>query len=280
MFLRLAGNISNRLAHDIRRDSFNRLQELEFAFFDTRPVGWLISRLTSDCDRLARTIAWGALDLIWGFSFVLMIAISLLVLNWRLALIVLAVVPPLALVSRFFQKRLLFSARDIRKHNSQITARYNESIQGVRTTKTLVREAENLSEFKILSDQMYSAAVLNARQNAIYFPIIVSLGSLAAGLALWRGGWMASHDMMTVGTLVAFVNFAPFSNVSIHPLPTIQPVRPMDTRPKSRPSNFGTCRSPTATAPKCSAISISRWPPVKPSLWSARPAGARARSFR
>jgi ATP-binding cassette subfamily B protein len=208
LFIFLAGNISNRLAHDIRRDSFDRLQELEFSFFDTRPVGWLISRLTSDCDRLARTIAWGALDLVWGFSFVLMIAISLLVLNWRLALIVLAVVPPLALVSRFFQKRLLFSARDIRKHNSQITARYNESIQGVRTTKTLVREAENLSEFKGLSDQMYSAAVLNARQNAVYFPIIVSLGSLAGGLALWRGGWMASNDMMTVGTLVAFVNFA------------------------------------------------------------------------
>ncbi len=208
MFIYLAGNISNRLAHDIRRDSFDRLQELEFAFFDTRPVGWLISRLTSDCDRLARTIAWGFLDIVWGFSFVVMIAISLLVLNWRLGLIVLAVMPPLAIVSRFFQKRLLFSNRDIRKFNSQITARYNESIQGVRTTKTLVREAANLNEFKVLSDHMFEAAVLNARQNALYVPIIVSLGILAVGLALWRGGWMASHELMTVGTLVAFVNFA------------------------------------------------------------------------
>jgi len=208
LFIYLAGNISNRLAHDIRRDSFDRLQELEFAFFDTRPVGWLISRLTSDCDRLARTIAWGFLDIVWGLSSVFMIAISLLILNWRLALIVLAIVPPVALVSRFFQKRLLLSARDIRQSNSQITARYNESIQGVRTTKTLVREAENLNEFKLLSDNMYTAAVLNARQNAVYFPIIVTLGSLAGGLVLWRGGWMASNEMMTVGTLVAFVNFA------------------------------------------------------------------------
>lgn len=208
LFIYLAGNISNRLAHDIRRDSFDRLQELEFAFFDTRPVGWLISRLTSDCDRLARTIAWGFLDIVWGLSFVLMIAVSLLILNWRLALIVLAIIPPLALVSRFFQKILLLSARDIRKNNSQITARYNESIQGVRTTKTLVREAENLNEFKVLSDGMFTAAVLNARQNAVYFPIIVTLGSLVGGLVLWRGGWMASNDMMTVGTLVAFVNFA------------------------------------------------------------------------
>ncbi|MBT5903199.1 MAG: ABC transporter ATP-binding protein [Opitutaceae bacterium] len=207
-FIFLAGNISNRLAHDIRRDSFDRLQELEFSFFDTRPVGWLISRLTSDCDRLARTIGWGFLDIVWGFSFVVMIAISLLVLNWQLGLIVLAIVPPLAIVSRYFQKKLLFSARDIRKYNSQITARYNESIQGVRTTKTLVREAENLAEFENLSASMFSAAVLNARQNAVYFPIVVTLGSLAAGVALWRGGGMAVNDSISLGTLVAFINFA------------------------------------------------------------------------
>jgi ATP-binding cassette subfamily B protein len=208
LFIYLAGNISNRLAHDIRRESFDRLQQLEFAFFDTRPVGWLITRLTSDCDRLARTIAWGFLDIVWGLSFVLMIAVSLLVLNWRLGLIVIGVVPPLALISRFFQRKMLFSAREVRKFNSQITASYNESIQGVRTTKTLVREAENLGEFKALSTGMFNAAVLNARQNALYYPLVITLGTLAAGLALWRGGWLASHDVITLGTLVAFVNFA------------------------------------------------------------------------
>ena len=68
LFINLAGNISNRLAHDIRRDSFDRLHALEFSFFDTRPVGWLITRLTSDCDRLARTIGWGFLDIVWGLG--------------------------------------------------------------------------------------------------------------------------------------------------------------------------------------------------------------------
>jgi ATP-binding cassette subfamily B protein len=208
LFIWLAGNISNRLAHDIRRDGFDRLQELEFAFFDTRPVGWLITRLTSDCDRLARTIGWGFLDIVWGLSLVLMIALSLLVLNWKLGLIILAIVPPLAIVSRYFQKKLLFSARDIRKYNSQITAAYNESIQGVRTTKTLVREAENLGEFKSLSTHMFNAAVLNARQNAVYYPLVITLGSLASGIALWRGGWLTLHDEISLGTLVAFVNFA------------------------------------------------------------------------
>lgn len=207
-FINLAGNISNRLAHDIRRDSFDRLQELEFAFFDTRPVGWLISRLTSDCDRLARIIAWGFLDLIWGLTSILVIAVSLLVLNWRLGLIVIAIVPPLAVISRYFQKKMLLSAREIRKYNSQITARYNESIQGVRTTKTLVRESANLFEFERLSKSMFSASVLNARQNSFYHPLVVTLGSLTAGVVLWRGGWLASQDVITLGTLVAFITLA------------------------------------------------------------------------
>ena len=188
VFIDLAGNISNRMAHDIRRDAFDRLQQLEFAYFDTRPVGWLITRLTSDCDRLARIIAWGFLNIVWGVSYVFMIAVSLLIMNRGLGLIVVGIVPPLAVVSKYFQRKMLLSSREIRKFNSQITASYNESIQGVRTTKTLVRERENLGEFRQMSSRMFEASVLNARQNALYYPVVMTLGSLAAGLALWRGG--------------------------------------------------------------------------------------------
>lgn len=215
IFIEMAGNLSNRMAHDIRRDCFDRLQELEFSYFDTRPVGWLITRLTSDCDRLARIIAWGFLDIVWGVCFVILIAATLLYLHWKLGLIVIAIVPPLAVVSKFFQKKMLLSAREIRKYNSQITAGYNESIQGVRTTKTLVRERENLGEFRELSSQMFDASVLNARQNALYYPIVTTLGSLAAGLALWRGGYLTLGGGMSLGTLVAFVNFA---GMFFHPI--------------------------------------------------------------
>jgi ATP-binding cassette subfamily B protein len=208
VFIELAGNISNHMSHDIRRLCFDRLQDLEFAFYDHRPVGWLITRLTSDCDRLARIIAWGSLDLVWGTCFVIMIAVSLLLMNWRLALIVLAVLPPLAVVSKFFQRMMLLSHREIRKFNSQITAAYHESIQGVRTTKTLVREADNLGEFQQRSAQMFAASVKNARQSAVYFPVVMTLGSLAAGLALWGGGHLSIVGGMTLGILVAFINFA------------------------------------------------------------------------
>lgn len=208
VFIELAGKLSHHLAHDIRRDGFDRLQELEFGFYDTRPVGWLITRLTSDCDRLSRIIAWGSLDLVWGACYVLMIAASLLIMHWKLGLIVLSVLPPLAIVSKIFQRKMLLSAREVRKYNSQITARYNESIQGVRTTKTLVREPENLAEFQQLTTNMFEAAVRNARQSALYYPVVIAIGSLAAGLALWHGGWLSLNGALSLGTLVAFIQFA------------------------------------------------------------------------
>jgi len=207
-FIVMAGSLSNHMSHDIRKACFARLQELEFGFFDVRPVGWLISRLTSDCDRLSRVIAWGTVDLLWSSTLVVMISVALLCLNFKLGLLVLTVLPPLAVLSAYFQRKLILSARDIRKYNSQITASYNEGITGVRTTKTLVRERENLGEFETLSGRMFAASVKNAVQSAVYIPLVLTLGSIAAGLALWRGGEGYLAGFLTLGTLVAFISYA------------------------------------------------------------------------
>ena len=110
-FIILAGGLSHHMSHDIRRDTFQRIQDLEFAYFDHRPTGWLISRLTSDCDKLSRIIAWSFLDLVWAGSLILAIAIILLFLDLKLGLLVLGVVPPLMVISAWFQKRLLLSSR-------------------------------------------------------------------------------------------------------------------------------------------------------------------------
>jgi len=208
VFINSAGGLSNNMSHDIRAECFKRIQELEFAYFDHRPTGWLISRLTSDCDKLARIIAWGSLDLVWAFCLVIMIAIILIVLQPVLGLLVLSVVPPLIWISAIFQKKLLLSSRDTRKFNSMITASFAEALQGLRTTKTLVREQENLREFQGLSSQMYGVSIQNALQSAVYIPIVLTLGSLAAGIALWRGGAGVIDGTLTLGTLVAFIFYA------------------------------------------------------------------------
>jgi len=208
VFINSAGGLSNNMSHDIREECFKRIQELEFAYFDHRPTGWLISRLTSDCDKLARIIAWGSLDLVWAVCLVIMISIILVVLHPALGLLVLSVVPPLIFVSAVFQKKLLLSSRDTRKFNSMITASFAEALQGLRTSKTLVREEENLREFQGLSSQMYGVSIQNALQSAVYIPIVLTLGSVAAGIALWRGGSGVVDGSLSLGTLVAFIFYA------------------------------------------------------------------------
>jgi len=208
IFIRSAGSLANHMSHDIRRDCFQRLQELEFSYFDHRPTGWMISRLTSDCDKLSRIIAWGTLDLVWAVCLVVMIAVILIALNPVLGFLVLSVVPPLIVISAIFQKKLLLSSRDTRKFNSMITASFSEALQGLRTSKALVREEENLGEFQGLSSQMYEVSMRNALQSAVYIPMVLTLGSVAAGVALWRGGADVMSAEMTLGTLVAFIFYA------------------------------------------------------------------------
>ncbi|MGJ8725198.1 MAG: ABC transporter ATP-binding protein [Roseibacillus sp.] len=207
-FIVSAGGLANHMSHDIRKECFKRIQELEFAYFDHRPTGWLISRLTSDCDKLSRIIGWGSLDLVWAFLLVSMISIILLVLSPVLGLLVLSVLPPLIFVSAYFQKKLLLSSRDTRKYNSLITASFAEALQGLKTSKALVREKANLGEFEGLSSRMYRSSMQNALQSAIYIPIVLTIGSVAAGIALWRGGVGVQSDTLSLGTLVAFIFYA------------------------------------------------------------------------
>ncbi len=206
MFIILGARISQNIGHNIRRDVFARLQELPFAYYDRRPVGWLMARSTSDCQQLGRLLAWGLLDLSWGLFMMIALASMMLTLNWKLSLVVFAVVPVLAVVSTKFQKLLLHSSRQVRKFNSQITGAYNEGIVAVRTTKTLVREDSNLQEFQQLTTGMYEQSMRNALQSAMYLPLVQTLGSIGAGLALWFGGVSAMSDVLSLGTLVLFVN--------------------------------------------------------------------------
>jgi len=208
LFVILGGRIATGISHDMRRASFEKLQELSFSYYDRRPVGWLMSRVTSDSDRLSRLLGWGVIDMTWAISFLAVISVIMAVASWRLTLAVFVVLPVLGWITRYFQKRLLATSRSARKINSLITASYNESLMGVRTTKTLVREAQNLAEFRDLSGQLYGAAFRNAILGALFWPLIMLMGSAGAGMALWVGGGMVIRQEMDIGTLIMFIALA------------------------------------------------------------------------
>ncbi len=207
-FVQIAGKVRTHVSHDIRAAGFDNLQRLSFSYYDHRPVGWLMARMTSDCERLSNILAWGFLDLIWGSTMMLGIALAMLVMNPKLALVVLCVIPLLAWVSAKFQRRILKSARVVRATNSRITASYNEAIMGVLTSKSFVREDSNQKDFGALTGRMQSASVLNLTQAAIYLPLVITLASLVMGMTLAIGGFDVLNGLVTAGTLVAFMAYA------------------------------------------------------------------------
>ncbi len=206
-FLYLGGKVEVGVCYTIRSRAFRKLQELPFSYYDRMPVGYLMSRMTTDTQRLADTIGWSLLDLCWGSVMIVAAMIAMFFKNWQLTLVVLLVVPPLAVLSWWFQQRILHSYRAVRKTNSKITGAFNEGIMGAKTTKTLVREEMNMEEFTVLTHDMKKSSVRAATLSAVYLPVVVSLGSIATAYALWRGGNLVLIGGMTLGTLQVFVNY-------------------------------------------------------------------------
>ena len=207
LLIAIAGKVDMGICYDIRKHGFKKLQELSFSDYDKTAVGWLMARMTSDTSRLADTIAWGMVDFVWGITMMIGIACVMFVINWKLALLSLAVMPIIALLSLYFQQKILNAYRRVRKTNSKITGAFNEGITGAKTTKTLVREEKNLEEFKVLTSEMYSSSVQAAIFSSIYLPLVLALGSIGTALALWYGGNGVLLQALSYGTLVLFVQY-------------------------------------------------------------------------
>jgi ATP-binding cassette subfamily B protein len=203
----VAGKLEVSICYDIRKTGFKHLQELSFSYFDKTPIGWIMARMTSDISRLSDTLAWGLVDMIWGASMMVFISFYMFYLNYKIALVALIVIPPLAVISMYFQKKILAAYRIVRKTNSKITGSFNEGIMGAKTTKTLVTEERNLMEFEDLTGVMYRSSVRAAILSSIFMPIVLTLGSVGTALALWYGGNGVIKTTVSYGTLVAFIAY-------------------------------------------------------------------------
>jgi ATP-binding cassette subfamily B protein len=189
---------------------FNHLQNLSFSYFDQTPIGWIMSRVTSDSERVAELVTWGMLDVTWGFMNIVTSAIFMLTINWKLALLVFVSVPVLVVVAAWFKKRILVEYREVRRINSKITGAYNENISGVRVSKALGREPENLREFQTLTGDMYSAGYKAAWLSALFFPSVQFISALAIGAIIWYGGVQIDQGLLTVGGIQAFTTYVTF----------------------------------------------------------------------
>ena len=183
-----AGRLEGHLSADLRLYAFEKLQTMSFSYFDKMSVGYLLSRLTSDISRTVETISWNCIDVGFGLMSILASLIGMFAVNPKLALIIIAIVPPLALVSVFFQKRILKHHRETRRLNSMMTSGFNEGITGAVTTKTLVREELNLQEFTDTTGKLQAANFRAASVSALYLPIASLIISFATAGVLYAGG--------------------------------------------------------------------------------------------
>lgn len=201
-----AGRLEGHLSADLRLYAFEKLQTMSFSYFDKMSVGYLLSRLTSDISRTVETISWNCIDVGFGLMSILASLIGMFAVNPKLALIIIAIVPPLALVSVFFQKRILKHHRETRRLNSMMTSGFNEGITGAVTTKTLVREELNLQEFTDTTGKLQAANFRAASVSALYLPIASLIISFATAGVLYAGGSDVRAGVLTIGTLNFFMN--------------------------------------------------------------------------
>lgn len=209
-FINFAGRIQEFVMYDIRQELFKKLQELSFSFYDKSAVGWLLSRISSDTIKVTELISWTMIEAIWGAGMIVFCVTAMFIYNWKLAIIITATIPVLSLISFKLRMLILKYSREARKYNSEITARFNEHINGVEVNKSLVQEMRVSEDFTLLSEKMRISSYKAAYYQAIFMPLIIFGGSTAAALVIYYGGSMAIAIPVgiTVGTLAAFFGYA------------------------------------------------------------------------
>ncbi len=207
-FARNSMRIEMLMGRDMRDKLFHHLQTLSFSFYNVTPVGYLLARVMSDTNRIASMIAWNFTDILWALFYVGGSFAAMLALNWRLALVVILIVPVMAALTVYFQNRILHWNRKVRKLNSRITGAFNEGISGAKTTKTLVLEEQSSEAFRQLTGKMQDAGIRAARLNAVYIPLVLFFSTMAVAIVLLRGGYLTLEQALDLATLSAFVSYA------------------------------------------------------------------------
>ncbi len=205
--IKLSGKLEASLAHDIRVVTFKKLQELPLSYYDHTPTGWIMSRMTSDIKRLGFSISWHLVDIVWSTLNMILMLMLMFILNWQLALIILAALPVLIVISLYFQRLILTKYRQVRKLNSHVTNAFSEGIMGAKTVKTIAREKEQVREFSGLTKDFRGHSVKAATISSLYAPVIILLASITTAAVLWKGSMDIGAGVITLGTLLAFVSY-------------------------------------------------------------------------
>lgn len=197
--------VGTRIVADVRSRLFRHLTTLSLNFYNNYSVGRLMSRLISDVGVLQDFISWSLTGLARSTFTLGGIVAVMLAMNWQLALVTFAVLPLMVALTNYWRTRVREAYRATRQRHSLINGYLNESLTGIRVTKSFTRETRNFQHFNDLNLSYFDANIEASRLAAIFFPGVDFMGSLATALVVGVGGFLVLGETLTAGTLIAFV---------------------------------------------------------------------------
>lgn len=197
-----------KVMFDMRRQIFRHLQHMHIGFFDRNPVGRLVTRLTSDVDALNEMFTSGVFAIFEDVFVLAGIVIVMLRMNWWLALLSFAVMPLILLVTRVFRKYVRDSYRRIRTAISSINSYTQEHVSGMTVVQLFNRQKRSYQQFESVNRQHMDAFKDAIMAYALYYPAVELLSSIAIALVIWRGGYGVLHATVSLGVMVAFIQYA------------------------------------------------------------------------
>lgn len=200
--------LGQKVMYDLRSAMFEHLQRLSLSFFDHNPVGRLMTRITNDVDSLNDLFTSGSVELLADMMTLVGIIVIMFVENWRLALIVCLVLPPLALVTGYFQRIMRDNFRAIRVRLARINANVAENIAGTQVVQLFNREARNFEHFDGLNADYFRSTLLSLFFFSIFLPVVNLFAAIAMALIVRVGGGQTLTGALTLGALVAFLQYA------------------------------------------------------------------------
>jgi ATP-binding cassette subfamily B multidrug efflux pump len=192
---------------DLRVAIFSHVQKLPMSYFDRNPVGRLVTRMTTDVDVLQEMFSSGVVTLIADFTMVIWIVAIMFSIHVELALVSLALIPPMAVAINFFRVRARQTYRLIRERIARINAYLGEAISGMSVIQLFAREEKTYREFEALNASHRDAYHLSNLYEAALYSMVEAAGAVSVGLLLWYGGGEVLHGVIGIGTLVAFKEY-------------------------------------------------------------------------
>jgi ATP-binding cassette subfamily B protein len=206
----LAERASQKVAYDLRNEMYAQVERLSFSYYDRIQTGQLLTRLTNDVEQIRTFVGTGVIQLVAAVVMLLGSATVLLIINWRLALVALLIIPAILVLLLGFVRKIGPLFGEIQQTLSQLNTVLQEDLSGVRTIRAFAREAYETERYRSVNDALLNTNIRAMRQFSNNFPFVFLLANIGTLAVIWYGGWETIAGRLTVGELIAFNSYLTF----------------------------------------------------------------------